>query len=74
MNTDLSDPALMEDDEAQQLVQRLMATGMNAEEISDAMQKRVSKRTVYRWAKGDSAPQQASDLQFLQELVRQKLP
>jgi transposase len=72
MNTDLP-AAVLTDDEAQQLVQRLMATGMNASEIADAMEKRVSKRTVYRWAKGESTPQQASDLQVLQELVRTKL-
>ncbi len=41
---------------------------MSAEEISEALGRRVSKRTVYRWAKGESQPQQVSDFDELQRL------
>ena len=45
---------------------------MTAAEISDALGKRVSRRTVYRWAKGESEPQQVSDLQELEKLFEKK--
>lgn len=45
------------------MILRLMEDAkMSASEISEALGERVSKRTVYRWAKGESEPQQARDL------------
>lgn len=56
-----------------EMVSRLMDGGrMTAAEISDALGKRVSRRTVYRWAKGESEPQQVSDLQELEKLFEKK--
>ena len=46
--------------------------GMTATEISDALGQRVSRRTIYRWAKGESEPQQSSDLVELSKLYGQK--
>ena len=55
------------------MVVRLMdECGMSADEISTALQKRVSRRTVYRWRKGESEPQQPSDLVELNKLYRQR--
>lgn len=42
--------------------------GMSASEISEAMAHRVSRRTIYRWAKGESIPQQNSDLAALAQI------
>lgn len=55
---------------ARTLVQRLIASGLSPVSISDALEARVSSRTVYRWAKGDSAPQRASDLVALERLAQ----
>ena len=58
---------------AKEMITQLMGpVGMTAAEISDALGKRVSRRTVYRWAKGESAPQQSSDLAELERLVEQR--
>jgi transcriptional regulator with XRE-family HTH domain len=57
------------------MVKRLMEeTGMTADSISDALEQRVSRRTIYRWAKGESAPQQKSDLDALQQFYATKFP
>jgi len=45
---------------------------MTPQEISEAMEKRVSGRTIYRWARGESAPQNDMDLKVLEELVAQR--
>lgn len=42
--------------------------GMTPVDISDSMGGRVSSRTIYRWARGESTPQNLSDLKVLQEL------
>jgi hypothetical protein len=55
---------------ARTLVQRLIASGLSPVSISDALGARVSPRTVYRWAKGDSAPQRASDRVALERLAQ----
>ena len=47
---------------------------LSPQEISEAMEKRVSGRTIYRWARGESAPQNDMDLKVLEELVAQKCP
>tara|TARA_Y100000034_G_scaffold135857_1_gene209468 strand:+ start:373 stop:600 length:228 start_codon:yes stop_codon:yes gene_type:complete len=58
---------------AKEMVLRLMDdVGMTATEISDALGQRVSRRTIYRWAKGESEPQQSSDLVELNKLYGQK--
>jgi len=56
------------DKTAQNMVTHLMQEGMSATDISDAMGQRVSRRTIYRWAKGESEPQQASDLVALKKI------
>ncbi len=48
--------------------------GMKAQEISDAMDSRVSTRTIYRWAKGESLPQNNSDLDVLKRLYVERTP
>lgn len=58
---------------AQAMIEGLMASGFTAESISEALDKRVSKRTIYRWLKGESQPQQARDLQELQKLYEEKV-
>lgn len=51
---------------AQELVKQLLEVDdMNPDKISKAMDERVSSRTIYRWAKGESAPQQKSDYDAL---------
>lgn len=45
---------------------------MSATEISEALGLRVSRRTIYRWAKGESEPQQSSDLTELSKLYQQR--
>ena len=58
---------------AKEMVEHLMDTvKMSAAQVSEALGKRVSRRTVYRWAKGESAPQQSSDLEELQRLYCSK--
>jgi hypothetical protein len=42
-------------------------------EVSESLGGRVSGRTIYRWAKGESYPQNVSDFNALQELVESKL-
>lgn len=49
-----------------------MRDGMSPDAISVALGHRVSRRTIYRWAKGESVPQQSSDLVALWELVEDK--
>ena len=60
-------------DTAKAMVLRLMeSASMSATDISDALGQRVSRRTIYRWAKGESEPQQASDLEELSKLCQEK--
>jgi transcriptional regulator with XRE-family HTH domain len=54
---------------AKDLIHHLMHDAkMSAADISEALGKRVSRRTVYRWLKGESEPQQNSDLAELNKL------
>lgn len=62
-----------DDKSARDMVVALMDHGMTATEISEALDKRVSHRTVYRWAKGETSPQQESDLRALADLHGTKL-
>lgn len=58
---------------AKEMIVHLMDSGrMTAAEISEALGKRVSRRTIYRWAKGESAPQQVSDLQELERIFGER--
>jgi hypothetical protein len=43
---------------------------MTPQEISDALGGRVSTRTIYRWAKGESLPGNTTDLDALKSLVQ----
>ena len=54
---------------ARELVLQLQAAGMNPTDISEKLNGRVSSRTIYRWAKGEHAPQQRSDLIALEQLA-----
>ena len=54
---------------ARELVLQLQAAGMNPTDISEKLNGRVSSRTIYRWAKGEHAPQQRSDLIALEKLA-----
>jgi len=66
-------PMPVEDTTAKTMVSRLMDdANMSATEISEALGLRVSRRTIYRWAKGESEPQQSSDLVELSRLYEQK--
>ena len=56
--------------ESQELVLLLLNEGkMTPQEISEAMDNRVSSRTIYRWSKNESGPQQQSDYEALLDLV-----
>jgi len=52
------------------LVLKLQAAGHSPSDIADKLNGRVSSRTIYRWAKGEHAPQQRSDLIALEELAK----
>lgn len=54
---------------AQTLVQALLGRGHTHSSIADALGGRVTARTVYRWAKGEHAPQKQSDLVALERLA-----
>lgn len=55
---------------ARTLVQTLLASGHSHMAIAEALGGRISSRTVYRWAKGESAPQRRSDLVALEHLAK----
>jgi hypothetical protein len=54
---------------AQSLVNELLGKGLTHIGIAEALGGRVSPRTVYRWAKGEHAPQRISDLVALERLA-----
>jgi hypothetical protein len=54
---------------AQALVVALLSRGHTHASIADALGGRVTPRTVYRWAKGEHAPQKQSDLVALERLA-----
>lgn len=54
---------------AQTLVQALLTRGHTHASIAEALGGRVTARTVYRWAKGEHAPQKQSDLVALERLA-----
>jgi hypothetical protein len=54
---------------AQVLVRALLSAGYTPVTLSEALVGRVGSRTVYRWAKGESAPQRRADLVALEHLA-----
>jgi len=54
---------------AQALVLVLLSRGWTHQKIALELGDRVSARTIYRWAKGEHAPQQTSDLMALERLA-----
>jgi hypothetical protein len=70
MNEPLGPDALAR---AQTLVLNLLAKGWSHQRIAEGMDDRVSPRTIYRWAKGEHAPQQAKDLVALERLVEKSV-
>ncbi len=54
---------------ARTLVLRLQSAGHTPCDIAEKLNGRVSSRTIYRWAKGEHAPQQRSDLVALERLA-----
>ncbi len=59
-------------EDAKSLVSGLLDLGMTPQEISDGVDGRVSMRTIYRWAKGESVPQNQPSFQALIDLAAQK--
>jgi hypothetical protein len=58
---------------AQTLVLNLLGKGWSHQRIAEEMDDRVSARTIYRWAKGEHAPQQQKDLVALERLVEKSV-
>lgn len=69
-NTELPDRLMDLTDQTRELVQTLLAKGLNYVQIAEALGDRVSSRTVYRWAKGENAPQRRADVIALEHLVK----
>lgn len=58
---------------AREMVLRLIESAkMTPQDIAEAMEERVSPRTIYRWAKGESEPQNEADLKCLEQLVESR--
>jgi len=45
---------------------------MSPQDISEAMGGRISSRTIYRWARGESLPQRGADRIALEEVYTAK--
>ncbi len=58
---------------ATRYVNALRASGLSPEDISEALDRRVSPRTIYRWAAGKARPGSKEDLAVLERLVADKL-
>lgn len=54
------------------MISDLLDLNMSPYDISEAMDGRVSARTIYRWAKNDSSPQNERDLRVLARLHAQR--
>jgi hypothetical protein len=60
--------------QAQEYVHRLIKEGhLSPVEISELLNGRVSSRTIYRWLRGQSVPQNSSDFDALENLVSSRL-
>jgi len=65
----------MDVETVKRLVSRLIdEVDMTPQEISEAMEGRVSARTIYRWGKGESVPGNSSDYEALCRLVSERCP
>lgn len=53
------------------MVQRLFKANLKPQTLADALDGRVSGRTIYRWSKGESVPQQKADILALERLYAQ---
>lgn len=70
--TDANDTLLVTADgaTAKDLVTRLMTEAeLTPQRIAEELEHRVSSRTIYRWAKGESVPGNSHDLEALARLV-----
>lgn len=70
----MSDEVAVEKDkyvpsDAQMLVSALLDAGLTHAEISEGIGGHISTRTVYRWAKGQSEPQNTANFQALVDLA-----
>jgi hypothetical protein len=59
---------------AQELVKHLMECGLSPHQIAEEMDNRVSWRSIYRWAKGEHAPQQPADMAALERVAAKYQP
>ena len=59
--------------DAKALLDQLKQAGMTPAEIAEALEGRVSRRTIYRWTKGDTIPQRGADVDALRELASKRL-
>ena len=60
--------AKLKDPRVSQMVLDLIEAKMTPIDIASAMDGRVSPRTIYRWAKSESYPQNENDLNVLVKL------
>jgi IS30 family transposase len=64
---------MTEAESTKELVTRLMErTGMTPIQVVEALDNRVSVRTVYRWLKGESEPGNKHDHEALRTLVTER--
>ena len=53
-------------------IRKLQAKGLSVPQIAYLVNdNEITKRTIYRWAKGDSSPHKIEYVQRLEELVKQ---
>lgn len=62
-------PPEPENAQVKKLVRALQDAGLTPQAIAEAMENRVSKRTIYRWASGESSPGNTYDYEALEALV-----
>ena len=61
-------------DRVKTLVQQLLdQAGMSPQDVAEALDNRVSSRTIYRWAKGESVPGNSHDYEALTALHAQRV-
>ena len=53
-----------------EIIHKLKEQGMTIKDIEKAMDNRVSKRTLYRWAAGTKEPKQTSNIDSLYRLLK----
>jgi hypothetical protein len=60
------------DPSVQKMVSFLLRKGLTHVQISEGLGGHVSSRTIYRWSKDESTPQNASNVKLLTEFYRSK--